>query len=400
MEIPEDVDNIVAQVIALEGDRVRFQPARLARLIAAAVSSAMIGPKLMLSDLTITIVHNQGADPDLSQLMAGGTKLLDACIWLSLGRPAARPPVRQEPGWVQPVLDMATITASLAAQIMFIMIRGACSRSATGVEGVDVPSIIHQQFPGIGTPLIMCQRIASFDLSKLGTGWVSAFPWVGVSEVLKSRLALGVAGYRYLTLFRYYEPIATSSNLERRAWLWLRQLARAPLDWSICVPSRSQLIVEQLKSLNKGCTSLLARCLSEATKAEMLASKLIPAALLDVPRNRYWRDWPNIDNLVLNTPVFLPAGGAQNVQVHAVSAVFRFMQNGVDVGPAQLGVEEVDDLVLEEVLDQQNQRANVNNAAPQQNPPQAQQQGGGGLFGGQRGQGAPGGNAQLGNAQV
>lgn len=391
MELGVPPQALTAAIAQYDGQTINFEPARIAEVIMTAVGTSLQGPRLMLADLHVHCLHNAAAPFTLDHLLQARTALLDAVIWLCLPPATRGVPVPREAAFVVEPVNYNQLARSLAAQAMFILLRGKHSDAAGTAIGPDIPNIIHLLLGDLGSPNAMCTRVASFGLEKIGTSWVRHIDLPALAAPWQSRLALGLAGYRYLSVFRYYRPERAVSNLELRAWFWVAQLARAPLDWDLVVATRNPALMQRLFSLNKGCMSLIARCLNAATIANLVQSRILFAAPVDQPRDHYWRTWPDLDSINLVSPVFLPAGQNPETAIYAVNAALQFVRAGEVHGQANLAA---------------NEPVPEGGDLPPQNPqpaPQNQgQQGGaqGGIGGGQGGIGAGGvGGGLFGGAQ-
>ncbi len=91
-------------------------------------------------------------------------------------------------------------------QFFMIMTRGDYSHGMSKVEGIDVPRFLLATKSFNQTPYFYMRKLASFSKEKLWTSWVKGVSMASMDPILIARLMLGLAGYRYINVFKKFTP--------------------------------------------------------------------------------------------------------------------------------------------------------------------------------------------------
>ncbi|KAI0999883.1 hypothetical protein K3495_g8314 [Podosphaera aphanis] len=156
----------------------------------------------------------------INQLLAGGACFFDAFLYLSL-KPEKRPPPHMHArvlddesetegssGSYKFTLknDWEVITEYLFVIYFYILLRAHAPS--------ELPAYVNQPMPpflkttlGIKTNAVqIANYMSSFDLIKMNPAWVTSVQIKNLSHESQRRLGLGIAGYRYCSVFMVYPP--------------------------------------------------------------------------------------------------------------------------------------------------------------------------------------------------
>lgn len=283
----------------------------LGGLIGESVIPGLGGVGLERSDLII-YRNNEGLiDETVLGLVRSGTKILDAMLYVMAGQPDGvrlEGPVAGCNAGLLTENDMAgnvlTGKRNLIWTIAFTLLRGHYPSADGTAIGSDIPAFMHNILGMNVSPAAVAAAVASFTLSKLDMAWMKVFNFNSFPEKIKNRLALGMPGYRYLSVFKYI-PISQplGEELARRVNL-VRELNTYPADWDMFPPTRSQLIIERLGSVNHLVGNLISQVYTRAEIAGMVRIKMLPVFPEFSPTHDRWEGFQNVQELGLVTPIF------------------------------------------------------------------------------------------------
>jgi len=194
------------------------------------------------------------------------------------------------------------------------MLRGHYPNERGTEIGPDIPQFCNKILKFTAAPYTISDKLCSFNIDKVPIGWVQRIDLRKFSSKIQQRVALGAPGYRCMTPFLYYEPRKTATDEAKECAAWVKRLAMKPADWAIFSATRSALIFERFKSLNKGLNNLMLECFTDAQFTEMLSPnvKLIVEKPNRDPRADHWKTWVAHGDIQLNDPLlhaatYLPA---------------------------------------------------------------------------------------------
>lgn len=233
------------------------------------------------------------------------TPLFDCYAYLTMGanqRPHPYLAVRNHAGAAQWLL---AARQSLCWMAIYIMIRGDYYTSDNTQTGRDIPAFLINTFGMDGTPQELRARLSSFPIQKVPHDWVRYLKWSSLSQKVRQRLGLQLAGYRSLAALTYYEPSDRCHALVRINIQWVRAVSRLPRDWSVVSATRGGELVQLMGSINAGVAALLHLGYTRAQRDQMVANKSLYNVGVYNPRDRNWRSWYKIPLERFNDPVNL-----------------------------------------------------------------------------------------------
>lgn len=231
-------------------------------------------------------VHDQTREPEdmtIMQLIEGGTPLFDAIIYYFMEN---KDGVRINDG------DLGTNELSyndklqaLVYVYMWAMIRGdILSRNQVYNEG-DVPLFLRNVLQLKDQPGDYVSRIASFDLINLDHQWIKDMKPEFFHSRIKNRLSMGIAGHRYLDVFKYFNPKEDATEDQKQICARLRQKASMGPFWDLHPLFKPQLVISNLGSINKTLANFIFEAFSDAQVNEMKRCKYLPEAVIPDHRN-------------------------------------------------------------------------------------------------------------------
>lgn len=251
--------------------------------IIARIANWYLGPgsqkdRLNKSDIHMIFVGTapKTSYQNINEALQGGSPLFDSLAYLSLA-PNERPPIRTVTNLpVENTQDLMEVAQCLFVLFFYLMTRGNVPETSNNSVGTDIPAFIANYLGLKSAPIIYMQKLASFSLTKIHHTWIKHVDLTVLSPQALSRLSLGVAGYRWLTIFGFLDPELPLSADEQRAWNAIKDFISRGLFWDIQSVTRSPLVTMKFHSLNNVAVYLLTKGLSDATLSNLHHQKYIP----------------------------------------------------------------------------------------------------------------------------
>jgi hypothetical protein len=255
----------------------------------------------------------------MTECLNTGMKFFDSVVYLSLSDPkycnySAYDDAKANEYFNDETKKLNIIRiAKLVAVVYFHLLTRASYPSGRGTDkGTDIPAFQIQLLDAVTSGSKICNELANFDLKDLDGSWIRYINIGAMGKEFVNRLALGVAGYRNIMPFKYYQPdlvdaegtvIASREGI--KASQFLKNIADAPYDWNIHPLTRSASMVKDFGSLNQNAQNIMLEIYSDKTLTEMVKSKMIYRYPTYMPQYIQWKNW-SIDTPVdLRAPMFL-----------------------------------------------------------------------------------------------
>lgn len=282
----------------------------------------------------------------IKELLLDGAKFFDALFWLSLPVDDRPTPLRHPapskghreikfPRYDNP----GTIAKNIFVLFFYILIRGHAPSDTGANKGQPMPKFISGVLGYKESADAVGEYLASFGLAQMEPGWVRHLDLKRLGQEASSRLGLGVAGYRYCSVFNTYEPdkmIPLSEEEEEENAARLAVVGTAPgkggpklikphilaatehkeaiavaksfqtagLCWDFHPATRSPNILTKYGNVNKNCANLILQVYTDETINEMVAAKkLAVKPILDRGTTEY-KQWAMTMMYKATSPIF------------------------------------------------------------------------------------------------
>lgn len=265
--------------------------------------------QVYMSDLTIYKNKDGSIPQNVTECIATGTRFFDAIYYCACTTPDSVPKLEYTAGPGDNRPSLRQVEEMLLLAYVWIMIRGHYPNETGTDIGPHIPNFCSQILGFRERPILISQRLASFNIVKVPIGWVKHIDIRRFSPKIQQRVALGAPGYRMMVPFLHYEVKPTASAEAKACAAWVKNIATQPADWAIFSATRSPLIFEKLKSINKGLGNLMLECFTDEQFAEMLQPrvKLIVEKPTRDARADHWKTWTTFTTLDLHDPILQPA---------------------------------------------------------------------------------------------
>lgn len=242
---------------------------------------------------------------DLMDCLNIGMKFFDAIVWLSLDDQSTVVMTDYDVDRANPFLDENTRLlnaigmSKYIAVVFFHLLTRASYPSGMGTErGSDIPAFQIQLLDDRTSGDRICKSLANFELKDLSGEWIKYVMLGPLGKEFLNRLSLGVAGYRNIRPFAFYEPDHVDeegkddvSKEARDAAAWLKLVALAPYNWGIHPTTRSNDVVKMYGSINANAQNVMVKCYKTTTLEEMKENRMIYAVPKFNPTHIQWRVW-------------------------------------------------------------------------------------------------------------
>jgi len=296
---------LAAAIATFQSDIINFDIQLLGARIADLIGPAFQIHNVLASDITICMNEDNSAPANVMTAMQNGTRLWSAIMYF-LAPPAQRTQVTMAARNVTQV-DIGLTSRYLLWQMMYIMIRGAWPAGDGVTLGSDIPqfmsSILGQEISGDA----INAALSDFPMNKIPVAIVRAMPWNAAAQEIRSRLGLGLAGYRMFAPFVLYPCRDGATPAAIAAYNYARNMAIQPPDWALHAATRSGLVTAQFGSLNKALGDLMHHCFTPEQLEEMTnpGSRLIFAVPPTGMQYRSWVTWGAMEAWVGVDPINL-----------------------------------------------------------------------------------------------
>lgn len=239
-------------------------------------------------------------------LIEHGNPVFNALLYVKLplgNRPAV---VRVPHADRKAAIPHGEIASAIFFQYFMIMTRGSPSDADDATAGTRVPKFLGTVLQLRQTPKYYHDILASFPLSAIGNDWVRYVQIGGLSTEARSRLSLGVAGYRVLAPFRYLSPHGrdTWTTEHENAYRVALQMAQLPASWDWHPATRDPNLTQRFGPLNANLNQLALMSFTGDDLANLVTTRAIFAVPVDNPTVRDWMSWTAAPTLGRNSNIF------------------------------------------------------------------------------------------------
>lgn len=282
------------ETAAILGDVLAHNPTHLGTVFRHFIEAGTIKRILKLSEIKVYLDGDfavNATDKDkLTLLLNNGTCLIDALLYLTGDNTKmTKKPVASR--LISPVYhDLATNKSDLrlaskfmAAAYLWILFRANWPSGDSKTLGPGVPTFIANilstkpvtgESPFSGNEI--SANLASFELEDLDPSWVASIPLEGLGPETKNRIAVGIAGYRYIKIFGAIRPDNEVPAALVGAHKLMFRLARQPESWDIHPSTRAAEVSSFVKSINKGASNMMLLLYKQETLRSWAKGKMIP----------------------------------------------------------------------------------------------------------------------------
>jgi len=237
-----------------------------------------------------------------SLMKIGQNKFFDVLIFLAMD-PGNRPQMQEiDEAHVEPPVSYGDIARAMFVQYFFILTRGRASQANSANLGSDMPKFLHTVLNCTETPLVYHDRLASFDLHKMGYEWVKHVPFQNIAREAYSRFGLGVAGYRMLSPFKLLRPRAGINQNLQDAYQVAYSMATNSASWDIHPATRNNAILQTYGPLNANLGNLMLEIFETAELQALVNRKVLFQMPVNDPSATQYRTWSG---------PYTPAGGSE-----------------------------------------------------------------------------------------
>lgn len=265
----------------------------LARILSPYINEGFSRNRLTPDDIAVDIrlLPEDPVPSTVSGLIQAGMPIFDAIAYLSL-------PVHRRPNVVR-VSDLANTRTDSFMQVaegvsylyFFLMTRANIPSGGTGNSNADVPSFL-RVFMGYNLSRdAYMQRIASFPLTSIEHTWIRHITVSSLPQTIRSRLSLGIGGYRLFAPFRSYPIRADASPQAINAYNVVRAYLAQGVSWDIHPITRDMNLLSRAGPLNANLSNLILECFSTEEIAQMVQHRMLFQAPVRNPVASNWRTW-------------------------------------------------------------------------------------------------------------
>jgi hypothetical protein len=247
-------------------------------------------------------VNEKGAT--LTTLLNAGMKLFDAIVWITAGRPAARP-LRIDPSMTkESIPSMHEIARSVFYVYFFLLTQARYPAGSKSTQKPNVPNFLKVIMGMELDQSVYVDRICSFEPQKFDPAWAQVVNFINFGQESLSRFGLGVAGYRSFGPFKSYEVKSGLSANLMNAVKFAQSVANAPASWDVHPLSRSPTVLTRRGNLNKNLGNLILEVFTDEQIDEMVKSKLLYAKPTREPTCRNYLQWAPEDDITGSRFIF------------------------------------------------------------------------------------------------
>lgn len=307
-----------------------MRPQHIARLVAPYIRFGLLKHKVLPTD--IHVYHLVGTPPlfaTIPDLIRAGTPIFDAMFYLSLPIAARPDPIEVDNLPAGLTTDLGEVGKALGYVFFFLLTRSNYPIGHVAAAGAQVPSFLYSFLGLREAPSAYARRLATFDLNKVDPGWIKFISIPGLSREAQARFSLGIAGYRYLSIFKYFEPMPNLPIGLLTSARAVKAFALRGYFWDVHPATRDPAFGAHVGSLNKELINLITEVFSPADKLIMIGQKMVPPQIVFAlnPRFLNHRTWTNATFQGIEQQIF-----AHNVVAPAANNVMGGMMPPLILG--------------------------------------------------------------------
>jgi len=268
---------------------------RATRLFVALIRSVAGKEAIQVSDLCIkTRVPEaewgqhviNGKIVDVEGGLALGIKLIDLVCY-SMVPDEQKPAIVIDNTVEEGPRDILTVASSLFKVYLYLLLRGTYP---DGKEGNQDPGFV-ARISSAKSAYICMGELCSFGMPKYGTSWIRHIPLNELDSMTKSRMSLGMAGYRYVNAL-FSRPIPVDLPVDIAAVMTAIEefVIRGP-RWCVHPCTKSDDFTNKYGNFNRNMTNLIYEVHGEDAVRQMKEEQLLPAAA-NRSRARDYLTWP------------------------------------------------------------------------------------------------------------
>lgn len=274
-EVHVSLGSGVAQRLCLT--TVKIDPLELAKLLAPYVAH---GSKLRSLDKEEIVVRRNPKlvapqDVTIPWLMEMGNPFFNCLFWVNMSEDERVPLKGWKKGQKPKAITAQQVCEALFYQYFMIVTRSSTSDAEGKVIGRDVPNFLAGVLGLKNAPKYYAELLATFDLGKLDPAWARYIPQPDLSQEARSRLSLGVAGYRMLGPFKLLRPVKGLRPAMVAAYEFAAGMAYQDPMWSIHPATRDAGILSTYGPLNSNLGNLMLEVFSYAELSSLVSSKAL-----------------------------------------------------------------------------------------------------------------------------
>lgn len=238
-----------------------------------------------------------GNKATLTQLLEVGMKLFDAIVWITAGRPAAKP-LQVDPTFTKDQIPSLHEVARATFYVYFFLLTQARYPAGSGIaEKPRVPNFLKQILGMDKDQTHYVDLLCSFTPQKFDPAWVKYVNFRGFGQEALSRFGLGVAGYRYFGPFKMYQVKSGLPDNLSNAVAFATTIATKPPTWEIHPSTRNPEILTRRGNLNKNLGNLILEVFTDEQIDEMVKSRILFARPVHEPTCKNYQQWAGDDDI-------------------------------------------------------------------------------------------------------
>ncbi|CAO3665109.1 unnamed protein product [Rhizopus stolonifer] len=164
----------------------------------------------------------------IEELMACGTKLLDACLYQYISN-------KNRFNFTKTPRETNTYKPSEIGEALFcvfycLLTKGEIPEADTEES---IPKFIRDIFKNPETFCMYGKMLASFDINRLNKSWIKRINLYGIPMKIKHRLSFGVLGHEVLDIYRLFVPKSLEGSKYRKSYYAVMKFASNGPTWDI-----------------------------------------------------------------------------------------------------------------------------------------------------------------------
>jgi hypothetical protein len=278
---------------------IHIDPQETAKAFQSYLDTASKLTGVSLDDIERSVIKLP-TDPtrvNLVELLGLGMKLFDAIVWLTAKRPATHPLMVDGGMKKEDIPSMHDVARSVFFCYFMLVTQARYPVSSREQDKPKIPNFLRTIMGMQEEQHVYVERICSFEPQKFDPAWARHVKFTGFGQEVLSRFGLGVAGYRMFGPFGLYSPKSDISQDLMPAFMFAKNIAKAPSSWNVHPLTRNPNILTARGNLNKNLGNLILDSFTEEDIAEMVKAKILYGIPTREPTHKNYLQWTPEDDI-------------------------------------------------------------------------------------------------------
>lgn len=214
------------------------------------------------------------------QLVKAGNKLIDIMYFLAIGNKKNFQFTKWDYDGEPPVIKETDTAEAVFVLWFYLMSRGAAPTEEDEKKGVPTPRFVTEVMHLKKKPYEYMKILASFDLNQMDATWIKGINLNKLGDETRQRMGLGVAGHRYLDVFKQFLPSKILTDIDQKSYDVLKQVSANGPYWTLHSSFKEPTLIRKFNSLNQVLLRLIMRIYDDDLIATLKKNKIIPAEMI------------------------------------------------------------------------------------------------------------------------